>query len=117
LKVKRFPLNLKRIPAGRTDTLTKKAYITVLPKLKPPKVDFSARPNVVKISKTVQFTDKSKNNPTSWTWDFGDGATSILQNPSYAYNSAGKYTVTLTVKNSAGSDVKKVKNCVTVTRK
>ncbi|MEL6866178.1 MAG: PKD domain-containing protein, partial [Bacteroidota bacterium] len=30
------------------------------------------------------------------TWDFGDGNTSILDNPSHIYDSAGVYTVTLT---------------------
>jgi PKD repeat protein len=33
----------------------------------------------------------------SWQWDFGDGNTSSLQNPSYAYTSEGNYIVTLTV--------------------
>ena len=29
----------------------------------------------------VQFTDASTNSPTSWSWSFGDGATSTQQNP------------------------------------
>ena len=33
----------------------------------------------------------------SWAWDFGDGNTSTLQNPSNLYNSAGVFNVTLTV--------------------
>ena len=33
----------------------------------------------------------------SWYWDFGDGTTSTLQNPTHTYQSIGEYTVTLTV--------------------
>ena len=29
----------------------------------------------------VEFTDLTNNNPDSWLWDFGDGNTSVLQNP------------------------------------
>ncbi len=50
----------------------------------------------------VQFTDLSSNNPTTWTWDFGDGSTSSLQNPLHTYLSEGSYTVKLTVANSVG---------------
>lgn len=44
---------------------------------------------------TVQFTDLSQN-ATLWNWDFGDGATSTLQNPSHTYESPGNYVVSLT---------------------
>ncbi|TDT46372.1 gliding motility-associated-like protein [Maribacter spongiicola] len=36
-------------------------------------------------------------NPVSTTWDFGDGNTSSLENPSHTYASAGDYTVSVTV--------------------
>ena len=53
---------------------------------------------------TAQFTDQSVNNPTSWLWQFGDGTTSSVQNPSHTYTLAGTYNVTLTATNSAGAD-------------
>ena len=53
---------------------------------------------------TVDFTDQSTGNATSWSWDFGDGITSILQNPSHTYNSSGTYSVTLIVENLCGND-------------
>jgi hypothetical protein len=45
---------------------------------------------------TVTFTDTSTPANTEWSWDFGDGATSTLQNPVHVYTSAGSYRVTLT---------------------
>lgn len=58
----------------------------------------------------VDFMDASSNTPTSWLWDFGDGNTSMLQNPQYAYAASGDYTVCLTATNSAGSNT----NCTSV---
>ena len=46
--------------------------------------------------------DNSINNPVSWTWDFGDGNTTNMQNPIYIYTSLGQYTVSLIVENSNG---------------
>ncbi len=43
----------------------------------------------------LQFTDTS-NFASSWSWNFGDGTTSTLQNPTHAYSVNGTYTVTLT---------------------
>jgi len=44
----------------------------------------------------IQFTDTSSGSPSSWLWDFGDGTTSTVQNPSHAYTAAGSKTVILT---------------------
>lgn len=50
------------------------------------------------------FSDQSSNSPSSWFWDFGDGNTSNMQNPSHSYAAPGNYTVCLTTTNSCGSD-------------
>ena len=42
--------------------------------------------------------------PVSWFWDFGDGNTSILQNPMNTYPGPGMYTVTLMVTNANGCE-------------
>lgn len=52
---------------------------------------------------TIVFSDSSENMPTSWHWDFGDGDTSIVQNPAHSFG-IGAYNVCLTVENAAGSD-------------
>ncbi|TRZ49367.1 MAG: PKD domain-containing protein [Dehalococcoidia bacterium] len=45
----------------------------------------------------VEFIDESIGAITSWLWDFGDGQTSTVQNPSHVYSNPGWYTVKLTV--------------------
>jgi gliding motility-associated-like protein len=62
----------------------------------------------------VSFQDQSTGNPTSWNWNFGNGATSTLRNPSTTYLTPGNYTVTLTVSNANGSNTKTVSNYITV---
>lgn len=52
----------------------------------------------------VAFTDLSANDPTSWAWTFGDGATSDLQNPTHTYAVNGTYEVCLTATNFMGSN-------------
>ncbi len=55
--------------------------------------------------RTVSFADTSTN-PTatnrSWRWDFGDNASSTVQNPTHAYGADGVYSVALTVTDDAG---------------
>ncbi len=46
---------------------------------------------------SVQFNDTSTGRILSWSWNFGNGVTSTLQNPTYIYTLAGKYTVVETV--------------------
>jgi PKD repeat protein len=61
---------------------------------------------------TVNFTDTSSNSPTSWLWDFGDGATSTVQSPSHIYTTVGLFTVSLTVTNTVASNTVTVPACV-----
>ena len=49
----------------------------------------------------AQFNDATAG-ANSWFWDFGDGSTSNLQNPSHTYSSYGSYTVTLTTSSASG---------------
>lgn len=52
----------------------------------------------------VKFQDLSTGNPQNWQWDFGNGNSSTLQNPTATYLTPGTYTVTLTVSNNNGSN-------------
>ncbi|MCB9235957.1 MAG: PKD domain-containing protein [Bacteroidia bacterium] len=49
------------------------------------------------------FSDQSQF-ATSWLWQFGDGQTSTLQNPTHQYNTVGSYNVCLIASNSCASD-------------
>ena len=52
----------------------------------------------------ANFTDLSTSNPNAWFWDFGDGGSSLQQNPSHTYSQAGTYTVCLVAGNACGQD-------------
>ncbi len=71
------------------------------------------------IGTTVNFNDLSYNGtPTSWAWDFGEGATpqtSNIQNPTnISYTTPGYKTITLTVTNVNGSNTKTFTNAILV---
>jgi len=56
---------------------------------------------------TISFTDSSYITSgfiTSWSWDFGNGETSQLQNPSTVYTASGTYSVSLTVTSNMGCE-------------
>lgn len=67
-----------------------------------PQADFLIAPEAN--TGNVQFTDQSTNDPVNWQWDFGDGNSSTLQNPTHTYGATGTYTVCLTASNAFGSD-------------
>lgn len=65
-------------------------------------------------STQVQFSDSSTGNVVSWFWDFGDGATDVVQNPTHNYTAAGTYTVMLVASNGVNFDTTYAPNAVTV---
>ncbi len=79
-----------------------------------PVANFTANTTSGNAPETVQFTDTSSNSPTTWNWDFGDGGSSTLQNPTYTYTTPGIYNVTLTSGNSAGNNTIVESNLINV---
>ncbi|REJ80905.1 MAG: PKD domain-containing protein [Bacteroidetes bacterium] len=67
-----------------------------------PCISFTYTPNTC--TGQVDFTSSSINTPSTYSWDFGDGQTSNLPNPTNYYSLNGLYTVTLIACNSAGCD-------------
>lgn len=65
---------------------------------------------------TVNYSDESTGNPTSWTWTFegGSPANSTDQNPVVSYSNSGLYDVSLQVSNAAGTTTETFQNYITV---
>jgi len=61
-------------------------------------VDFESTVNIL----NVDFMNTSENS-TVTSWDFGDGNTSTMTNPSHMYATPGTYTVTITIEGPCGT--------------
>ena len=70
---------------------------------------FAIKPAYPRVGDLVRFTDYSVGAVVSWQWDFGDGGSSELRNPTHVYNEAGAFEVSLTIADAEG-------NTVTLTR-
>ncbi len=78
-----------------------------------PTADFTSDSVSICETQAVKFSDNSTGADgvvNKWTWDFGNGSTSILQFPaSQTYNTARVYNVQLEVENTFGCKATKVK--------
>ncbi|TAL71179.1 MAG: PKD domain-containing protein, partial [Bacteroidetes bacterium] len=86
--------------------------ITVMPV---PLAQFSAVPpsQVYNVAgNQVSFTNETNAGTWSWLWNFGDGATQTIQNPSHTYTALGDYDVSLVVSNANCTD--SIKHTVSV---
>ena len=99
-----YSVTLTATNSAGSDSITKPELINAQPSVIKPVADFIANPTSGMVPLTVNFTDTSKNTPTSWAWNFGDGTSSVEQNPTHIYTTPGKYSVTLNATNSAGTD-------------
>ncbi len=86
---------------GGSDTKTSTGLITVSG---PPTAAFAMSDTTGTVPLTVNFTDLSTGDPTTWAWDFGDGGTDTVQNPVHTYAAADTFTVTLIAGNACGAD-------------
>jgi PKD repeat protein len=92
---------------GCSDAILKTKYIYIHPQ---PSTSF-----VVDVtegcdtSQVFSFTNKTTSG-TIYTWNFGDGNSSLSQNPTHKYATPGLYTVKLSVTNSYGCAYEKTNN-------
>lgn len=77
---------------GQTDSLISSGLITVSANSTP---GFHAVSTVACLNGNVISFINTSSNATSYLWDFGDGTTSTLQNPTHSYVSQGDYTIKL----------------------
>ncbi len=78
----------------------------------PPVAEFLADNLTPTIADTVNFTDLTTNEPSSWSWSFDPGTIEFLQgttvssqHPKVRFTEADTYSVELTVSNNAGSSI------------
>jgi PKD repeat protein len=84
-----------------------------------PTAQATANPTTGTAPLTVSFTatnrDSFGNTITRWSWSFGDGATSTLQNPSHIYQAGGTFQPALFATNNLGGTVGSGVPSITVT--
>ncbi|MFB6320605.1 PKD domain-containing protein [Saccharicrinis sp. FJH54] len=78
-------------------------------------VNFYVNTRKIDLGSSVRFSDQSTNVVRDYFWDFGDGTTSTEENPEHTYDTAGTYTISLTVTGTNGSITKTRTDYVTVT--
>jgi len=96
------PFYIGQLGAGRVNSYQAMLCLQNLVS-SPPVADFTYS-NISNCSPVVTFSDLSTNYPDNWLWDFGDGDTSTLQNPSHTFSNSGPHTITLSVSNDTGDD-------------
>ncbi len=110
-----YTITLIATNLGGSDTTTKVDYIVVGGTA--PTADFTAGNTNIMQGETVNFTDLSAGDPTTWEWTFEGGTpnTSTDQNPQdILYEEGGAYNVSLTVTNDVGEDTKAIDNYIHV---
>ena len=65
---------------------------------------FDATPRLTCVRTPVAFSDSTIGDVDRWLWDFGDGGTSTLQNPTHKYKDTGNFTIKLFVWNNGCED-------------
>ena len=76
--------------------------------------DFTANNVNVCLGSSIIFSDASTGNPNSWVWNFGDGNSSTLQNPTHTYSNPGTYNVSLTISDGATTETETKTSLITV---
>lgn len=97
-----YDVKLIIVTSGCTDSLVIAGAVKAGIK---PEADFRASSRRICASQTVNFTDRSTGATlTEWLWNFGDGTSSVEQNPMHQYSDTGYFSVTLVATNYGCSD-------------
>lgn len=93
-----FPITLTASFDNCVETYTDNIFI-----FREPTIDFKIEPGPRCAPAIVQFTDLSlADSPIIYSWDFGDGGTSNLENPSHLYLNPGSFSVGLNIMTTYG---------------
>jgi PKD repeat protein len=94
-----FNVQLTAVGEGGSNTVSKSITVNY----PEPVAAFIMDKTEAKAGETIQFTNQSEH-ASSYTWNFGDGLNSTLENPSHVYDTPGSYTVQLTATGQGGSN-------------
>lgn len=94
-----YPVALKVTDSrGCTDSISINNAVTI----SQPEAIFGSADTVSCPNQVINFSDSSTGPTLSYQWNFGDGNTSILANPTHTYAADGLYTITLIVTDQYG---------------
>ncbi len=91
------------VEAAETERSGFQIYLPLIFKYDEPQADFTADSLIGPVPLTITFVNSSTH-ATNFLWDFGDGTTDTVLNPSHTYIQAGAYTVTLIASDGVVSD-------------
>ena len=111
-----FPAQFYAYFGGNGDGFSLDATAPICPTA-PPVASFTASSTALCVGQSVTFTDTSTNIPFVWNWTITGATpnTSAVQNPTFAFNTAGTFTVVFTATNYNGSDTVTFIDYITVT--
>jgi PKD repeat protein len=92
------------IPVTPTPTATEQPMV----------VNFTENVTAGQSPLAVQFNESTTGSIQYYLWQFGDGATSLDQNPVHVYDTVGTYNVSLYIIGLTETQVKTVEHCITV---
>ena len=97
-------------PDGESSTVTHSFTVTNLP----PVSKITSDVNSLFVNEIIQLSGEDSYDPEGgaldFLWNFGDNKTSSLKSPEYSWNTAGIYTVSLTVEDGEGQETTSTKN-------
>ena len=98
------------------DTMVKPHYIHIVDQILPPVANFRAERDTIFRGDSVKYINLSSPNSTVFLWDFFSGMPSRSEErePTVRYMNAGSFLVSLTARNSAGSNVRNTLRAITV---
>lgn len=93
-----IPITLTGTFENCIETVTQEIYL-----FQEPTIDFTLLPGSQCVPFAAQFIDLSfAETPISYNWDFGDGGTSQVQNPTHVYVDTGIFVVNLNITTTSG---------------
>lgn len=90
-------------------------FITFISCQKEPDTSFTASKTSVVTGEVITFTNTSKDG-SDYEWNFGDGVTSVLTNPTHSYENDGTYNVEMTAYSKNGKKSDNATVSITVTK-